>query len=68
MLFRPLLTGITGDLCVEDGQAGLELSDMSADVGPVLDEEFPSLRIGGGAFCTQVSILHHVTDRHPGRL
>jgi len=67
ILFRPLLTGIAGDLCVEDGQAGLKLSDMSADVGPVLDKKFPSLRIGGRAFCTQVGVSHHVTDRHPSR-
>jgi hypothetical protein len=65
---RPLLAGISGDLGVKDGKAGLQFGKIRPDFGPVLDQQGAAPRSTRRAFSPQHGITHHVADRHAGGL
>jgi hypothetical protein len=62
-----LLTGVPGDLGVEDEKRGLEFGSMDADALTMLFQQFLPLRLRADAALPQSCITQHIPDRHPGR-
>lgn len=49
IVFNPLFrSGVSADLGVEDEKVGIQFSDMSPHIVPMLFKHFPTLRFGTG--------------------
>ncbi|OJW63712.1 MAG: hypothetical protein BGO65_08940 [Afipia sp. 64-13] len=68
MICHPLfVTGVSGNLGIEDEEAGLQFGQMRADTLAVLFEQRAALRFRANAALPQGRIAQHFTNRHSGR-